>query len=226
MKIDFDPKLWDFRLLDVSAEIYALEDHLQLVEKQIESMQQAERDELTAYIQKEKLTSNDPEWHEANQNFNHRFDFLLPRVFRGPFIVVLYAVYETSVIEIARLLQKSMGQSISLGDLRGNFLDRSKKYFEHILKFDLCNDKEAWERIKIMSDLRHALAHANGRLEMLKEESLKQIKSLEKKRIGIVDFDGYIVFNAEFTKETFRLVRSSLEDLVDRYKCWDSDRQK
>ena len=225
MKIDFDPKLYDFRLLDVSSEVYALEDHLDLVEKQIEYMRKTEDDKLKAYIKKEKLAPDDPEWHEANQNFDQRFDFLLPRVFRGPFIVALYAVYETSVTKIARLIQESMGQSIALGDLRGNFLDRSKKYFKHILKFDLCNDQKAWDRIKMLSVLRHAFAHANGRVEMLKYESRKKIKNIEKKGIGIEDFNGYLVLNAEFTKETFRIVRSPLDELVERYKYWDSERQ-
>ena len=216
MKIDFD-----FRLLDVSFEIYALEDHLELIENQIENMRKTEYDSLKIFIKKEKLTPNDPEWHFANQDFDHRFEFLLPRVFRGPFLVALYAVYEIAVTEIARLIQTSIGQSEALGNHRG-FLDQSKKYFKDILEFDLCNDQKAWERIKMLSELRHALAHANGRIEMLKAASRKKIRNIEKQNVGIENFNGYLVFSAEFTKETFDVVRSSLEELVKRFKDWDS----
>lgn len=220
MKIDFDS-----RLLDVSFEIYALEDHLKLIEKQMERMRKTENDKLKELIKKDNLTPNDPEWHFASQEFDHRFDFLLPRVFRGPFLVALYAVYESAVTEIAQLMQTSKGHSIALGDLRGNFLDRSKKYYKNILQFDLCGNNKVWERITILAELRHALAHVNGRLEMLKDSNLKRIIKLEKQGIGIEDFQGYLVFNAEFTKETFDLVRSSLDKLVQRFKEWDSKQQ-
>ncbi|MCJ7602960.1 MAG: hypothetical protein MUO63_15865 [Desulfobulbaceae bacterium] len=132
----------DFRLVDVTFELFALSDHLDLLENQMENLRREERIALEKIIRKENLSPEDPECHEATQNFNRRFDFLLPRAFRGPFLVSLYAVYESSVTEIARMIQIAEEQSISLGDLRGDFLDRSKKYFNHILKFDLCTDNK------------------------------------------------------------------------------------
>ena len=220
MKIDFD-----FRLIDVSLELFALEDHLELIEKQMESLQKSERDILDTLIRKEKLSPEDFEWHEAIHNYDLRFDFLLPRAFRGSFLVALYAVYESSVTEIARLIQTSKGQSIALGDLRGDFLDRSKKYFKNILQFDLCNDNKVWQRIRMLAEIRNAIAHVNGRLEMLNTGSRGKIRNWEKQGVGIENYNGYLVVNAGFTKEIFDLVRSSLEELVERYKDWDSKRK-
>jgi hypothetical protein len=216
MKIDVD-----FRLLDVSFEIGVLRDHLDLVDQQMIQMEKDEHEKLKAYIKSEKLTPDDPEWHFAHQEYDHRFDFLLPRIFRGPFIVALYAVYETSVIEIARLIQKTKGHTIALNDLRGTFLKRSKKYYYNILQFELYKSEESWGRINMLAELRHALAHANGRIEMLRDEQQKNIKKIENLGIGVEDFNGFIVFSGDFVKETFELVRSSLEDLVERYKVWD-----
>ena len=96
MKIDFD-----FRLLDVSLEIHALEDHYELIEKQIIHLNHVEKEALKEYRDKENLTPDDPEWDFARQEFDHKVEFLLPRFFWGPFIVSLYAVFETSVMEIA-----------------------------------------------------------------------------------------------------------------------------
>jgi hypothetical protein len=213
---------FDFRLIDVSFELFALDDHLNLIENQMERLQKSECETLDIFIRKGKLSSEDPEWHEAIQNFDHRFDFLLPRAFRGPFLVSLYAVYESSVTEIARMIQAAKGQSISLGDFRGDFLDRSKKYFNHILKFNLCTDNNVWQGLKMLAELRNALAHANGRLEMLNSGNRKKIRNWEKQNIGIENYNGYLVVNAGITREIFDLVRSSLEELVERYKDWDS----
>ena len=215
---------FDFRLIDVSFELFALENHLNLIENQMERHQRSKRETLDLFIRKEKFSPEDPEWHEAIQNFNHRFAFLLPRVFRCPFLVSLYAVYESSVTEIARMIQAAKEPSISLGDLRGNFLDRSKKYFNYILKFNLCTDNNFWQRLKMLAELRNALVHANGRLEMLNSDSRKKIRNWEKQNIGIKNYNGYLVVSAGITREIFDLVHSSLEELVERYKNWDSNR--
>lgn len=212
----------DFRLVDVTFELFALADHLDLIESQIENIQREERITLEKIFRKSNISPADPEWHEATQNFNRRFDFLLPRTFRGPFLISLYAVYESSVTEISRMIQLAEKQFISLYDLRGDFLDRSKKYFNHILKFDLCTDNTVWQRIKMLSELRNAYAHVNGRLEMLNPGSRKKIKNWEKQNIGIENYNGYLVVHADITREIFELVRSSLDELFTRYKEWDS----
>ena len=77
----------------------------------------------------------------------------------------------------------------------------------------------------MLAELRNALAHANGRLEILRADSRKKIRNWEKQRIGIENYNGYLVVDATITRETFNLVRSSLEELVERYKDWDSKRK-
>ena len=217
MKIDFD-----FRLLDVSLELYALEEYLELIEQYIERAGNSERLNLAAAITKGNLTPDDPEWHKIHQNYEGRIEFLLPRILRSPFLVSLYAVYESAVTEIARLIQERKGLAISLDNSKGdNFLDRAKKYYKHDLGFELCKDNSAWQQINMLSELRNALAHANGRLKMLKEQSRKRILDWEKRGIGVHQDSGYIVVDAAFARKTFRLVRGSLDDLVARFKEWD-----
>ncbi|MEN6474633.1 MAG: hypothetical protein ABFD81_11515 [Syntrophaceae bacterium] len=216
----------DTRLLDVSMEIHALEEYLKTMEKQVDHIISSEKLILDNAIQNQNITPNEPEWDLAHQNYSHRVEFLLPRFFRGPFLVSLYAVYEASVTEIARLLQKSLGRAISIGDLRGDdFLDRAKKYYWHILNFDLCTDDSAWQQVKILAEVRNAIAHTNGRIDMLREPAKKIILNWEKKRIGIDTQLGYMVFDRAFVEKTFSKVRSCLEDLTQRYKKWDGERK-
>jgi hypothetical protein len=212
----------DFRLLDVSLELHALEDHYELIEKQISHLIHAEKVSLDEYWKKEKLTPEDPEWDFARQECDRKIEFLLPRFFWGPFIVSLYAVLETSVLEIARLIQQNQKQGIGINDLRGDFLERAKKYYKNVIKFELCGDTNTWQRIKILAEVRHAIAHANGRLDMLNENTKKRIKALEKQNLGISSYYNYILLDSYFAKETFSKVRSLLKSLVDRYKEWDT----
>jgi hypothetical protein len=220
-----DMSAYDFRLLDVSSELYALEDHLQLIEDEMQQIHQRERLGVKEYVQKKGLSPNDYEWHEAWDEYNHRIDCLLPRFFRGPFLVALYAVYESAVTEIARLIQEGQSQKISINDLKGDFLERAKKYYKHILHFELYAEEKEWHQTKMLSELRNAFAHVNGRIEMLNQKSKKTIKNWERQNLGISVYDGFIVCDSVIVADIFDLVRKSLENLVSRYKTWD-DRQK
>jgi len=212
----------DFRLLDISLELHALEDHYELIEKQLLHLGEAEKSALDEYRRKENLTPEDPEWDLARQECEQKVEFLLPRFFWAPFIVALYAVFETGVTEIARLLQKSHAQEIGIDDLRGDFLERANKYYKNILKFTLCDDDKTWQRIKMLAELRHAIAHANGRLDMLKEKSRRKVRAWEKQKIGISSYYNYLLIDSAFAKETLTQIRFSLESLVERYKDWDT----
>jgi hypothetical protein len=212
---------FDFRLLEVSGELYALEDHLRLIEGEIGRIEKDERLRVDAYIKKEGLCPDDPEWNAALQEYEHHIDFLLPRFFRGPFLVGLYAVYESAVTEIARLIQEKKGQKITIKDLKGDFLERAKKYYKHILEFDLYSEQKAWHRVKMLSELRNAFAHVNGRLEMLNKKSRETIQKWERQNLGISSYDGYVICEARTVEDIFGTVRASLDDLVARYKHWD-----
>jgi len=212
----------DFRLLEVSLELSALEDHLGLIEKHRAHRQKSEKLLLQTEIEERKLSSDDPEWHDAYQTYYDRISFLLPRFLRNPFLISLYAVYESAVIEIARLIQEKKSLALSLDDIRGaDFLDRAKKYYHHIIHFDLCKNDSDWQQVKMLSALRNAIAHTNGRIEMLKKETREKICAWEKSRNGVENHSGYIVLNGDFLKKTFSHVKTSLSDLVDRYKEWD-----
>ena len=135
--------------------------------------------------------------------------------------MALYAAYESIVTEIAHSIQVKQSQKIKLDDLRGGFLERAKKYYKHILKFDLYSEEKVWQQIRMLPTLRNAFAHANGRLEMLNEKSKKEMKKWEKEKRGISTDYGYIICEVNIVADIFGAVRDSLEDLIERYKDWD-----
>lgn len=220
MEIDLD-----FRLLDISLEIYALQDHFELIKKQIPQLIEVEKSVLKKYRQKENLNPEDPEWDIPRQEFDEKVEFLLPRFFWGPFVVSLYAVYETAITEIAKKIQTGLGCKIALNDIRGDLLERANKYYKNILNFELCNNNTTWQRIKMLSEIRNAIAHVNGRLEMLNSKTQQKIKSWEDQKIGISTYHGYLIVDERFSKETYGEIRFTLEDLVARYKEWDTEQK-
>lgn len=211
----------DFRLLDIDLELFALDYYLNLIEEKVRNKEADERLKSQQRIKNSNLTPDDLEWQEQQHELNYIVDFLLPRIFRSPFLVSLYAVYESAVTEIAKLMQEKRGIAISIKDLKGDFPDRANKYYNHVITFPLCTIKLEWDRIKMLSDLRNAIAHANGRIEMLKPVTKKKITNWEKQKIGISSINGFIVIGEGFLIDTFSLVRTSINDLVERFKKWD-----
>lgn len=212
MKIELD-----FRLLEVSMELNALEKHLELIEDQIGREQRDARSNMEAKVL-ELDPKDEAEWSLLQQEYHYLVDFVVPRVLRNPFIVSLFAVYESTITEIAKLIQQKKGVAISIDDLKGDLLKRSKKYYEHVVQFQLCLGNDTWQRLMLLADLRNAIAHTNGRLDMVPRRTRERILRSE----AVTEELGCLVVEGAFLKETFAIVKNDLEGLVERYKEWDA----
>lgn len=215
----------DFRLIDSLVELDMLGEHLQLIEENVERGDATARKVAETRIREESLNPDDPEWHIVWQAYSDRTD-CLPRIFRGPFLVILYAVFEATVTEVAGLIQSKQSQEISITDLRGGFLSRAQKYYKHILEFELYSDNSVIRCVSMLSELRNALVHANGRVELVNRKSRDRIRGWEREHPGISTDDGYVIFDAGIVDEMYQAVRGSLEDLIARYRRWDDSMSK
>ena len=160
----------DFRLLEVSMELSTLEKHLELIEAQIERGQEEAWSRREAKMM-ELESDDEAEWSLIVQEYDYEVDFVLPRVLRNPFLVSLFAVYESTVTEIAKAMQQKKSAGISIDDLKGDFLKHSKNYYGHVLQFQLSLSNDNWQRLMLLSDLRNAIAHTNGRLDIVSTPS-------------------------------------------------------
>ena len=207
----------DFRLLEVSMELSTLEKHLELIEAQIERGQKEAWSSREAKMM-ELEPDDEAEWSFIVQEYDYQVGFVLPRVLRNPFLVSLFAVYESAVTEIAKAMQRKKGVGISIDGLKGDFLQRSKNYYEHVLQFQLALSNDIWQRLMLLSDLRNAIAHTNGRLDIISSRTRRRILKSE----GAKEELGCLVVEGAFLKETFAFVKDDLESLVKRYKEWDT----
>lgn len=208
-------------LLDVELELSALNYYVDFLEKQIKQKQDDYQSEIKD-IKKRGPTPDDLDWQHIKA-YEDMSDLWIPRIFRYPFIVTLYAVYETAVSEIAENIKKQKMIDISINDLRvrGGFLNKAKKYFNDFLPFQLCDIEGTWNRITMLSEIRNAIAHTNGRIEMLNKGTKQKIINWEKQKLGISLMNGFIVVEEVFLKDTFNSVSSSLNDLIKRYREWE-----
>ena len=204
----------DFRLYEVSIELHTLERHLELIEGQIKQIRKESKDKFRGLP-----LGDEAERDLLRQDYAYQVELVVPRVLRNPFLVSLFAVYETTVTEIANLMQKKQGKRISVGDLRGDFLERAKKYYSEVLQFNLSMNNECWQGIGQLSHLGNGIAHANGRFEMMNKRTRKKIRTIQ----GISEKVSFVVVDAALLRKTFNLVKVDIEALTARYKQWDTD---
>ena len=180
----------DYRFLENYHELFALKDYLDMLEKQISSISEQERVRLRAKIKEQENDLDEADLLVIQNKFDILVDELLPRFFRGPFIVTLWSVIESSIVDVANYIQKQKNKSLSMKDIRGkNFLNQANKYFEHVIDFNLFNDKDVANRLEMLRILRNVIAHCNGRLDSIKnKKDLTKIEQWSKENIGITLF--------------------------------------
>ena len=148
------------------------------------------------------------------QEYDYQVEFVLPLILRSPFIVSLYSVYESTLIEISRRTLKTLGRGKFLNS-KGDFVDQAKKHYEEKIPFELSTNEDN----RLLYDLRNSIAHTNGRVDKLGKERKARILAVE----GIENRFGFLLISQEFLAEIFKSVRADLEDLVARYKEWDTE---
>ena len=206
-----------FHLIGISSDLAILKHHLEHVEEQNEQWRQlAEdiRDDLLGDLSSYSQDDRQAHWQRAQAVYGDYVEFRLPRILYNPFLVSLYAVYESAVIDIAKLTQERKGMKVptmGIGD--------AKKCCRDTLKFNLTQNSRSLEQL---TEIRHAIAHANGHLKLVKEEKRKKIKKWIKRDIGIEDYYGDIIVSGAFVREAYETVKGELESLIERFKDWNN----
>jgi hypothetical protein len=201
-----------FLFADIKYEISVLGEFLETLEKQLHYLHEQAAIQRDAKLRK---TKNDVDRIIERDEFWEKTENVLPRFFRGPFLVSLWAVYESGVYEIANDKRKEQGIGLKLQDIKGSFPENAKKYFKHVLKTPLCNDNTLWQELMRLSDLRNLLAHGNGKLESIKNiKDWKKFYKWEDDNIGITFYMGLLILSKDFLQRSYDNVKQSLEDLM------------
>ncbi|MGH7216845.1 MAG: hypothetical protein ACREIG_06380 [Nitrospiraceae bacterium] len=221
------PKLKiDLRLFEIDGEFTALGEYLEVLEHQLKFL----KDQRTVQVQADlKVSGRDSDWTEvdiARQDLRYETEHVYPWAFRGSFVILLWALYETCVTEVAEFLQHRGRFELGLKDLRGdNFITRARKYFEHILRFPLHSDPTIWDRLDRLYLVRNAFAHAGGRLSMMNEKARRGVQNLIRDGHDLTEDIGDVLVGAHFARESYDLVSALARDLAKRAREWDDHRK-
>ncbi len=220
-KLNLSDIIWDldFRFIENYYELDALGHYLNFLEDQLSSIiKQKEENARLELLAKKDM--DEVEFAEIHQKLNDVIYELLPRFFRSPFLVTLYAVAESAINEVADYLKKQKNKSLCINDIKGSgFIDQAKKYFSNVLEFKLFSDSSIIDRLDMLRILRNAVAHSNGRLERIKENDRIKIKKWKEDNIGISLLNNSIIFSDVFLRETYKIIYTGINDLLDRAKA-------
>jgi hypothetical protein len=208
---------FDFRFVELYHELYALEEYMESVKSHLPDLIKKEENKAYESLREGGYENDSFERQEIQQRLYELIEEVLPRFFLGPIIVTLWAIFESAIYEIAKEAKDQQKQIIGLSDINGDFLERTNKYFNHILQIHIKMRDSSWQHLRMFYVLRNALAHANGRLDNIKNEKDKNvIKQWAKKGIGIENINGNLMFTQEFVRETYLIVFNVIKNLTDQ----------
>ena len=207
---------FDFRFIEIFHELYALEDYINSIESQLPDLIEKEKEK----VYQNRPKNNPNEWQQKEQELYELIEDVLPRYFRNPIVVTLWAIFESAIIEIAKEIKEQQSLPIKLDDIRGDFLKRTNKYFNHIIKFPIDVRGSSWQHFRKFYLLRNAIAHGNGRLDNIKNsEDRKTILEWESENTGIATMGGNIVCSSDLIRETYSVVLDFLGNMAERVKA-------
>jgi len=205
----------DLRFVEVGYELMIASEYVKLLEANLPRIHEAEKKRVWVDL--------DPD-DEADRSVAHHLQDRLDegvttRFLTAAAIVATWAIYESTVQKMADHIRHAKEIGLKMSHLRGSFLQRARRYFDDVLKFDLHPVTTDWPRLEHVADLRHVLAHANGRLWDVPVDDLRRVELWLKSTAGVsVVDDEYVVVSLGFARETHDFIEALLRDLVDRVR--------
>ena len=140
----------DMRFVELRAEIRKTLEYLAFVEEQLESASKRAEDKLSHVADEDSCRI-------ATQDFDCQLDHFAHRFVRGTYLITLWAVFESGIGEIAKLVGSEKSSKLSLRDINGRSpRERITKFFEKVLCYDIGIGDDAWRELELISSVRNA----------------------------------------------------------------------
>jgi len=204
----------DFRFSEINYELWGLSRYLDFMERYVPSLEVAEKERILSQVP--NGSDNTPFLTFVFMNVDDFKDRIIPRLFRAPFIISLWSVFESGTYEITDYIRGKRNKDLELDDIRGDFLTRTKKYFKSVIQYQFCLDARAWEQLGDIACVRHVIAHANGRISSVNKKNQRRLNNIATKKIGITIEDDFLIIDQQFLRSSCEKVFSILNDLMHR----------
>ena len=199
------------RFNEIELQLHALAEYVTLLDTNLPKIVEAERDRVR------REHSDDQDEGTVADHLESRLDSgLATSLLMSSAVVAVWAQYELVVSELAKRIARQKEISLRLCDLRGSFMERARKYFDDVLRFDLHPIETDWDTLGLLADVRHAIAHANGQLEDMQQAERARLERRLARTPTLTVVDGCLVVSPEFAREASDTVSRLLRDLMRR----------
>lgn len=148
----------------------------------------------------------------------------LPRLELYGLVIVLFATFESVIKRLPKAKWlPSHGSAATLSAGRGDFLTSACRYYRDVLKVPLFSAPGSEEFMRMLSDVRSAIAHANGDVSMLNANVEKRLRTQwTKKYPGLEINDGHVLIKSELVLRAGHVVEEVLRNVIERLKAANS----
>lgn len=135
------------------------------------------------------------------------YDF--PSIHRNSFLVSCCSYLEEQLYYFCEDLRDKHNLPLKVSDLKGNALERVKKYFTKLGKIDIPAN---WEEILSISDIRNCIVHNEGRIDSGNQKKDRKIQDYIDRRSDIkYDKDKKIILDKEYCVHVLDSIRTLFE---------------
>ena len=154
-------------------------------------------------------------------------DDMLPMVLRGPLLISLWSIYESSLIEMAEFLRVPANLSFGLVDRKlpkhikpppVGIISRGLYIYETELGLNLFVNQQEEQQIRGLYGLRNILAHAGGRRRSSVSTDWNRVKAWASQESGVQMSRDRIWVEAEFVRVQIERVQSATSHIVQQVR--------
>lgn len=120
--------------------------------------------------------------------------------------------------EIAKHYYKNTKCKIKISDIRGNFIEKIDKYFNHIVSIPFKLTRNERKKLEILYLIRNVIAHGNGVLDNLPDDYIKKLKKWEKELKIFEIYMSQLILKKEYLEDSYDFINTITSRFIKRIK--------
>jgi len=211
--MEIDPLNFDLRAFEAQSAISALRIYLSKIEAQMEHVYKTDKEAH----EKDAPKGGDEEEHDLHRQISNHIDRvyqddLIPAM-RYSFVVLVHILFENHLRQFCSEIKKDRKLTLSLSDISGGPIDRSRTYLSKVASLPVENFPE-WQNMKALQKVRDCIVHGYGWLNDLKQEKDKDaILEVAKQNTGLAIDSGRVTLEKRFCEWSLETVDKFFEKL-------------
>lgn len=143
----------------------------------------------------------------------------LPRLQWYAQFLVVYASFEHALNQLCQIVKRRSNYSLSVTDLAGQGILRASSYLRKVAGVNSPFNTASWNRAVLLGEVRNAIAHRNGRIDLLPQTKsslafkLEKISGVRLKQLVPDQEDADIILEPVFVQEAIVTLRAVLADI-------------